>query len=223
MSAGRGEAGRRARGRPRPMSEREYSERPWGNYTVLDDDAPDHKVKRLVVHPGKRLSYQRHCPAGRALVHRRGHGRGDAGRRADRAARRASPSTSPWRVPTASATRATPTWCLIEVQHGTTSARTTSSGSRTTSAGSKMPRPGRARRDPHRRAARGRPDVLLRVLSAEERQGAARRWPARSPSCSRSSRPSSRSPTAAAPSRASARSTSCRACCTRRASTRWRT
>ena len=42
------------------MSEREYSERPWGNYTVLDDDAPDHKVKRLVVHPGKRLSYQRH-------------------------------------------------------------------------------------------------------------------------------------------------------------------
>ena len=42
------------------MSEREYSERPWGNYTVLDDDAPDHKVKRIVVHPGKRLSYQRH-------------------------------------------------------------------------------------------------------------------------------------------------------------------
>ncbi len=42
------------------MREREYSERPWGNYTVLDDDAPDHKVKRLVVHPGKRLSYQRH-------------------------------------------------------------------------------------------------------------------------------------------------------------------
>ena len=44
----------------RAVSEREYSERPWGNYTVLDDDAPDHKVKRLVVHPGKRLSYQRH-------------------------------------------------------------------------------------------------------------------------------------------------------------------
>ena len=42
------------------MSEQEYSERPWGNYTVLSDDAPDHKVKRLVVHPGKRLSYQRH-------------------------------------------------------------------------------------------------------------------------------------------------------------------
>jgi mannose-6-phosphate isomerase len=43
------------------VSEREYSERPWGNYTVLDDDAPDHKVKRIVVLPGKRLSYQRHA------------------------------------------------------------------------------------------------------------------------------------------------------------------
>lgn len=36
-----------------------YDERPWGNYTVLSDE-PDHKVKRLVVHPGKRLSYQTH-------------------------------------------------------------------------------------------------------------------------------------------------------------------
>ena len=42
------------------MSEREFDERPWGNFTVLDDDAPDHKVKRLVVHPDKRLSYHRH-------------------------------------------------------------------------------------------------------------------------------------------------------------------
>ena len=42
------------------MSDGEYSERPWGNYTVLSDDKADHKVKRLVVHPGKRLSYQRH-------------------------------------------------------------------------------------------------------------------------------------------------------------------
>jgi mannose-6-phosphate isomerase len=38
---------------------REYDERPWGSYTVLDD-APDHKVKRIEVSPGKRLSYQRH-------------------------------------------------------------------------------------------------------------------------------------------------------------------
>ena len=27
---------------------------------MIDDAAPDHKVKRLVVHPGKRLSYQLH-------------------------------------------------------------------------------------------------------------------------------------------------------------------
>jgi mannose-6-phosphate isomerase-like protein (cupin superfamily) len=38
----------------------ESSERPWGSYTVLSDEA-DHKVKRIVVHPGKRLSYQRHA------------------------------------------------------------------------------------------------------------------------------------------------------------------
>ncbi len=44
-----------------PSYEREYSERPWGNYTVLDDAESDHKVKRLVVNPGKRLSYQRHA------------------------------------------------------------------------------------------------------------------------------------------------------------------
>jgi mannose-6-phosphate isomerase len=38
----------------------EYDERPWGNYTVLSDD-PTHKVKRIVVSPHKRLSYQRHA------------------------------------------------------------------------------------------------------------------------------------------------------------------
>jgi mannose-6-phosphate isomerase len=40
---------------------REYDERPWGSFTVLDDELSDHKVKRLVVEPGKRLSYQRHA------------------------------------------------------------------------------------------------------------------------------------------------------------------
>jgi mannose-6-phosphate isomerase-like protein (cupin superfamily) len=39
---------------------REFDERPWGNYTVLDDVKDDHKVKRIVVSPGKRLSYQTH-------------------------------------------------------------------------------------------------------------------------------------------------------------------
>lgn len=33
--------------------------RPWGYYQVLSDEN-DHKVKRIVVHPGKRLSLQRH-------------------------------------------------------------------------------------------------------------------------------------------------------------------
>jgi mannose-6-phosphate isomerase len=37
----------------------EHDERPWGSYTVLSD-APDHKVKRMEVLPGKRLSYQKH-------------------------------------------------------------------------------------------------------------------------------------------------------------------
>jgi mannose-6-phosphate isomerase len=38
----------------------ETSQRPWGSYWVLSD-ADDHKVKRIVVSPGKRLSYQTHA------------------------------------------------------------------------------------------------------------------------------------------------------------------
>jgi mannose-6-phosphate isomerase len=34
-------------------------ERPWGSFSVLDD-ADNHKVKRMVIDPGKRLSLQRH-------------------------------------------------------------------------------------------------------------------------------------------------------------------
>jgi mannose-6-phosphate isomerase-like protein (cupin superfamily) len=37
----------------------ETDHRPWGYYTVLADE-PDHKVKRICVLPGKRLSLQRH-------------------------------------------------------------------------------------------------------------------------------------------------------------------
>jgi mannose-6-phosphate isomerase len=40
---------------------REFDVRPWGQYTVLDDAASDHKVKQIVVTPGKRLSYQTHA------------------------------------------------------------------------------------------------------------------------------------------------------------------
>ncbi|MFC1552035.1 phosphomannose isomerase type II C-terminal cupin domain [Candidatus Latescibacterota bacterium] len=35
------------------------SNRPWGYYIILADET-DHKVKRIVVFPGKRLSLQRH-------------------------------------------------------------------------------------------------------------------------------------------------------------------
>lgn len=36
-----------------------YEERPWGNYTILDE-SESFKVKRIEVLPDKRLSYQRH-------------------------------------------------------------------------------------------------------------------------------------------------------------------
>ena len=53
--------------------------RPWGGYRILEEDAA-HKVKRIVVLPGQRLSLQRHrhraehwfVVAGRALVERDG-------------------------------------------------------------------------------------------------------------------------------------------------------
>jgi mannose-6-phosphate isomerase len=38
---------------------REFDQRPWGTYTVLEE-APNFKVKRIEVLPGKRLSYQKH-------------------------------------------------------------------------------------------------------------------------------------------------------------------
>jgi len=40
---------------------REYDERPWGSFTVLDAEAHDYKAKRIVVLPNRRLSYQRHA------------------------------------------------------------------------------------------------------------------------------------------------------------------
>jgi mannose-6-phosphate isomerase len=40
-------------------AEKTEDHRPWGYYQVLSDE-PDHKVKRIVVYPGKRLSLQRH-------------------------------------------------------------------------------------------------------------------------------------------------------------------
>ncbi len=37
-----------------------FEERPWGSFTVLDDQT-SHKVKSIAVTPGQRLSYQRHA------------------------------------------------------------------------------------------------------------------------------------------------------------------
>ena len=61
-------------GKDREMDRREEN-RPWGSYAVLSD-RPDHKVKRVTVHPRQRLSLQRHrhraehwfVVAGQALV-----------------------------------------------------------------------------------------------------------------------------------------------------------
>jgi mannose-6-phosphate isomerase len=36
-----------------------FDERPWGNYTILDE-SEGYKVKRIEVLPNKRLSYQKH-------------------------------------------------------------------------------------------------------------------------------------------------------------------
>ena len=41
------------------MTDERTDHRPWGRYTILADE-PDHKVKRIVVNPGKRFSLQRH-------------------------------------------------------------------------------------------------------------------------------------------------------------------
>jgi mannose-6-phosphate isomerase len=44
----------------RSKTVREFDQRPWGTYTVLEE-APTFKVKRIEVLPGKRLSYQKHA------------------------------------------------------------------------------------------------------------------------------------------------------------------
>ena len=42
------------------QSEGESDNRPWGSFTILDEGA-GYKVKRIVVSPGRRLSYQKHA------------------------------------------------------------------------------------------------------------------------------------------------------------------
>jgi mannose-6-phosphate isomerase len=43
-----------------PTADPTHEERPWGSFTVLDDQ-PTHKVKTITVNPGQRLSYQKHA------------------------------------------------------------------------------------------------------------------------------------------------------------------
>ncbi|HKU76776.1 MAG TPA: phosphomannose isomerase type II C-terminal cupin domain [Pyrinomonadaceae bacterium] len=44
----------------RNVTMREFDRRPWGTYTVLEEDR-NFKVKRIEVLPGQRLSYQKHA------------------------------------------------------------------------------------------------------------------------------------------------------------------
>lgn len=44
---------------PVPTSDPSFEQRPWGSFAVLDDQA-SHKVKRIEVDSGNRLSYQQH-------------------------------------------------------------------------------------------------------------------------------------------------------------------
>ena len=42
------------------MTVREFDQRPWGSYTVIDE-GESYKVKRIEVRAGQRLSYQKHA------------------------------------------------------------------------------------------------------------------------------------------------------------------
>jgi mannose-6-phosphate isomerase-like protein (cupin superfamily) len=49
------------------------TERPWGYFAVLEDK-DTHKVKRIVVYPGQRLSYQSHDKRSETWVFTKGEG-----------------------------------------------------------------------------------------------------------------------------------------------------
>ena len=64
-------------GRLMQVSDREYSERPWGNYTVLDRRRPRPQGEASRGAPRQAAQLSAPLQASRALVHRRGHGDGD--------------------------------------------------------------------------------------------------------------------------------------------------
>ncbi|MEY2399191.1 MAG: hypothetical protein QOJ00_2365 [Actinomycetota bacterium] len=139
----------------------DHDERPWGSYTVLDD-AATHKIKRIDVGPGKRLSYQRHA-------HRSEHWfvvAGTAEVTLDGDIRRLGPGDA-IDIPLGAAHRvANPgrePLVFVEIQTGTYAVRTTSNASKTTSAVPNL----RARN-------RGAP-VLSRTRSLPAERGRGRR------------------------------------------------
>src|SRR5437660_8928474 len=93
-----------------------HDERPWGSFTVLDD-ARGHKVKRILVRPGRRLSYQRHARRSEHwfVLHGEGVVVLDGGRRSVRAGHAVD-------IPQGAAHRientGTADLVFIEVQHG---------------------------------------------------------------------------------------------------------
>ena len=116
----------------------ELDERPWGDYLVLADE-DDHKVKRIRVTPGKRLSYQRHARRSEHWFIVSGTARvtldddrapqASARRHGRRRGRRRTTGSRTWAMTTSSSSRSST---------ASTSARTTSSASRTTSAASRL-------------------------------------------------------------------------------------
>ena len=152
--------------------EREYAERPWGNYTVLDDDAPTTRSSASSSIPGKRLSYQRHAQRAEHWFIVSGTAHGDPRRRRDARCRRGRRSTSRSRAAHRIANDGDADVVFIEVQHGDLLRRGRHRPARGRLRPGRDDERGQVPRDADRRPPRGGADVLLRVLPPEERRGA---------------------------------------------------
>ena len=110
----------------------EHSQRPWGSYRVLTE-GDSFKVKTIEVHPGQRLSYQKHARRAEHWFVVTGQGTVTL----DGVAvpvKRGSTVDVGLVSRTACTTPAPSRSCSSKSSTGTTSVRTTSSGSRTTTA-----------------------------------------------------------------------------------------
>ena len=98
------------------MASEEFDQRPWGSFTVLIEH-PNHKVKRIQVEPGMRLSYQRHRHRAEHWFIVEGTGTLTIDGRSSVVQRGASvdiPNDTPHRI----ANTGDDTLVFIEVQHG---------------------------------------------------------------------------------------------------------